>query len=66
MRLHFLLRRKLLFRLHLAVGDQAAPGSLDSIFESLTRAKKKIHPVGVDFFFGGECEIRTHGALPHH
>jgi len=35
-RLHFLLRRKLLFRCRPAGIDQAATGSLDFIFESLT------------------------------
>jgi len=39
--LHFLLRRKLLFRCRPAVGDQAATGSLDLLFESRCRAKKK-------------------------
>ena len=51
--MHFLLRRKLWFRRHPAGGDQAATGSLDSIFESLTRAK--IIPtqrVGITFVFG--------------
>ena len=40
-RLHFLLRRELWFRCRPAVGDQAATGSLDSIFESLLEAKNK-------------------------
>ena len=53
-RLHFLLRRKLLFRCRPAGIDQAATGSLDLIFESRCKAKKKDTLWGVLLFVFGE------------
>ncbi len=54
-RLHFLLRRKLLFRCRPAGIDQAATGSLDLIFESHCKAKKK-DTQRVSFFL---CLVNT-------
>ena len=51
-RLHFLLRRKLMFRCHPA-------GSLDSIFESRCKAKKRT-PIRVSFFL---CLTNTIDAI---